>query len=147
VNAHAADTGRTPAELVNALLVAMADYDADALAPLLHDDIVWWSPASASRKGAPRPINGRDDVVRIFCGGLGLYRAGTITWQVDQLIVDTSDPTVTRVAAVFSRRSLTAAGHPYENQYCFVLLVRDGRVAEGWEFVDTAHAFDQIDKR
>ena len=142
------EPNRSPAELVDALLVAMADYDADALAPLLHDDIVWWSPVSASRKGAPRPINGRDDVVRIFCGGLGLYRAGTITWDIDHLIVDTSSRADdARVAVVFTRRSLTAAGNPYENQYCFVLLLRAGRIAEGWEFVDTAHAFAQIDAR
>ena len=40
-------------------------------------------------------------MVRIFTGGLGLYTAGTITWEMHQLI------------------------------------------AEGWEYVDTAHAFAQ----
>ena len=43
-----------------------------------------------------------------------------------------------------SRRSLTAAGKPYENEYCFVLRYVDGRIVEGWEFVDTAHAYDQF---
>ena len=52
---------RTPAELVDALLVAMAAYDAAALEPLLTDDVVWWSPPSASRFGVPRPIVGKDE--------------------------------------------------------------------------------------
>jgi len=129
---------RTPAELVDALLTAMADYDADALAPLMTEDIVWWSPTSASRFGVERPLVGRDAVVRIFTGGLGLYKAGTITWEVHQLIADD-----TNIAVAFTRRSLTAAGKPYENEYCFVLRHVDGRIAEGWEYVDTAHAFAQ----
>jgi uncharacterized protein len=129
---------RTPAELVDALLVAMADYDAEALTPLLAEDILWWSPTSASRYGVPRPIVGRDAVVRIFTGGLGLYKAGTITWEVHRLIADDSN-----IAVAFTRRSLTAAGKPYENEYCFVLRYVDGRIVEGWEYVDTAHAFAQ----
>jgi ketosteroid isomerase-like protein len=150
----------TPAELVDTLLEAMADYDADALAPLMHDDVVWWSPASAGRFGVPRPITGRDEVIGIFCGSLGLYRAGTITWDIDQLIAglpaatgaaddtsrDVTEDGSSRVAVVFTRRSLTAAGKPYENQYCFVLRLVEGRIAEGWEFVDTAHAFAQYEQ-
>lgn len=131
---------RTPAELVDELLVAMAAYDATALEPLLTDDIMWWSPPSASRFGVPRPIVGKDEVVRLFTGGLGIYRAGTITWEVHQLVVDD-----TNIAVGFTRRSLTAAGKPYENQYCFILRHVDGRIAEGWEYTDTAHAFAQFD--
>jgi len=37
-----------------------------------------------------------------------------------------------------------AAGKPYENEYCFVLRYVDGRIVEGWEFVDTAHAYDNL---
>ena len=77
-------------------------------------------------------------MVRIFTGGLGLYKAGTITWEVHQLIADD-----TNIAVAFTRRSLTAAGKPYENEYCFVLRHVDGCIAEGWEYVDTAHAFAQ----
>ena len=131
---------RTPAELVDAILVAMANYDAEALAPLLADDIVWWSPVSSGRFGVPRPLVGRDEVIRIFTGGLGLYRAGTITWEIRHLIADD-----TNVAVTFTRRSLTAAGKPYENEYCFVFRHADGRVVEGWEYVDTAHAFAQYE--
>ncbi|MEO8697827.1 MAG: nuclear transport factor 2 family protein [Acidimicrobiales bacterium] len=130
---------RTPAELVDALLVAMAAYDGVALAPLLSDDVVWWSPPSASRMGAARPMVGKDEVVRVFTGGLGIYRAGTITWDLHQLIADDAS-----IAARFTRRSLTAAGKPYENEYCFVLRYVDGRIVEGWEFTDTAHAYDQF---
>ena len=131
---------RTPAELVDALLVAMAAYDGPALEPLLTDDVVWWSPPSASRMGAVRPIVGKDEVVRVFTGGLGIYRPGTITWELHQLIADDAN-----IAARFSRRSLTAGGKPYENEYCFVLRHVDGRIVEGWEYTDTAHAFEQFD--
>ena len=54
-------------------------------------------------------------------------------------------PDDTSVAVGFTRRSLTAAGKPFENQYCFVLRHVDGRVAEGWEYADTAHSFAQLD--
>jgi uncharacterized protein len=131
---------RTPAELVDAILVAMADYDADALAPLLHDDVVWWPPKSAGRFGLTRPMVGRDAVVRLFTGTLGIYKPGTITWEVHHLIADE-----TKVAVAFSRSSQLANGKPYENDYCFIFRHDDGRVTEGWEYADTAHAFAQFD--
>ena len=131
---------RTPAELVDAILVAMADYDGAAVAPLLHEDVVWWVPPSAMRFGLPRPIVGRDAVVQLLTGGLGFFQPGTITWEVRQLIADD-----THVAAAFTRRSLTAGGKPYENEYCFVFRHVDGRIIEGWEYTDTAHAAAQMD--
>ena len=131
---------RTPPELVNAILIAMADYDAEALAPLLKDDIVWWPPKSASRFGLQRPIVGRDAVVQLFTGRLGIYQPGTITWEVHHLVADD-----THVAVGFTRSSLLANGKPYENQYCFFFHHVDGQVAEGWEYADTAHAFSQFD--
>jgi hypothetical protein len=66
---------RTAAELVDEVLTAMAAYDAASLAPLLEDDAVWWSPKSAARFGVERPVIGRDAVVRLFTGGLGIYQA------------------------------------------------------------------------
>jgi len=131
---------RTPAQLVDAILGAMADYDGEAVAPLLHEDVVWWVPPSAARFGLARPMRGRDAVVELLTGGLGVFQPGSITWELHQLIADD-----TNVAATFTRRSLTAAGKPYENQYCFVLRHVDGCVAEGWEYTDTAYAFAQME--
>jgi len=131
---------RTPAELVDAILAAMAAYDAESLAPLLHEDVKWWPPKSAERFQLRRPLVGRDAVVPLLTGTLGVYRPGTITWEVHHLAADDS-----HVAVGFTRRSLLANGKPFENQYCFFFRHVDGRVAEGWEYADTAHAFAQFD--
>ena len=102
---------------------------------------MWWAPPSAAARGVPRPLTGRDAVVPFLTGGLGYFRAGTITWDVHQLVAEGD------VAAVaFTRRSLTAAGTPYENEYCLVLRFDGDQIAEAWEHADTAHAFAQIDR-
>jgi uncharacterized protein len=130
---------RTPRELAVAVLDAMAAYDGAALAPLLAADVTWWTPPSARDRGIDRPLVGRERVVELLTGGLGLFRAGTITWTAHQIVADDE-----HVAVGFTRRSLTADGRPYENEYCFVFRHVDGQVREGWEHADTAHATAQL---
>jgi ketosteroid isomerase-like protein len=130
----------TTKKLVELVLKAMAEYDAESLARLFTEDVLWWPPPSAESRGIARPIAGQDAVVGFLTGSLGLFRKGTISYDVHHVIADDQF-----VAVGCGRSSLTAQGNPYHNEYCLVFRHVDGRVAEGWEHVDTKYAATQLD--
>jgi ketosteroid isomerase-like protein len=131
----------TPAELIEAMLAAMEAHDEEALTPVLHPDVVWWPPPTASRLlGEELPVRGREAVTRFFAGGARNYQPGTITDEIEQIIG--AEPLV---ATVFTRRAISRRnGRPYESRYCFVIRIEHGQMAEIWEYVDTAHVFEQL---
>jgi ketosteroid isomerase-like protein len=44
-------------ELVAVFLHALVHDDSQAMRPLVHDDVIWWVPSSASRRfGLDRPF-------------------------------------------------------------------------------------------
>ena len=99
---------------------------------LLTDDVVWRTPQSSPMAG---PWVGKAAVLEGMGGGVGLYAEGTLDLQ-----------TAVRAASadhVFVEMKLTATtagGSPYENDYVFVFVIRDGRIAEVREHLDTHYA-------
>ena len=45
------------------------------------------------------------------------------------------------VAVHATARGTTAIGHQYENEYHFLFRLEGDRIAEGWEFLDTAYVY------
>jgi ketosteroid isomerase-like protein len=129
-------------QLVQDFLAATNAGDRDRLAELVAEDMAWWIPQSGSaRVGIPTPMIGRDQFIAMQQDALDmLYVRESQKITVHRLIAEDDF-----VAAYMSMEMRTKAGAPYENQYLLMFRFADGRIAEHWEFTDTAYAFEQFD--
>jgi ketosteroid isomerase-like protein len=48
------------------------------------------------------------------------------------------------VVSHHTMRTVTAAGDEYENEFAFIFRLEDGRIAEIWEHLDTAHSYASL---
>jgi ketosteroid isomerase-like protein len=126
-------------DIVLALLDGIARRDASALEQLVHGDVVWWAPVSASRLGVARPLIGSGPVITLLSGAHGFFRPDTTTWSVLHLVEEDST-----VVAHVRRRCMTVHGRPYDNEYLLRFDLADGRIAEAWEHTDTVYAQELI---
>jgi ketosteroid isomerase-like protein len=129
----------SPADFVHTVLTAMERYDAGTLRPLFQDDARLWPPPSAAIRGVARPVIGADAIVAMLTGALGYFEAGTIAYDVNHIAAGNGN-----VAVSCSRTSRMVNGQRYDNEYCLFFRLVDGRIAEMWEYVDTAHAGAQL---
>lgn len=128
----------TPAERVlRAYLDALTAGDLDAIAASFADDATWTLHGTLPLAGTRR---GRAAIMDFLIGAGSLYRSGTqqftfgdITAQGDRVVLEW------RVQGIAS-----ATGLPYDNEYCGVFVVRDGRIAEVREYLDTQHAAEVL---
>lgn len=102
----------------------------DRCVALLADDIVWRNMGTNSLSGTYR---GKAELGEKLLGPLfGRLKAG-IHMEVHQLVAEGD-----RVVAVMSGRAETLDGVSYNNQYCWLIKLRDGKMSEVTEFLDTA---------
>jgi len=95
---------------------------------------------SAERRGLPRPIQGRRDVVLLASGQwTKSFRPDTTTWHIDHMIAEGAF-----VSSMMQREAIGANGAPYRNDYNWSFRIEDGRIAEVWEVLDTAFAFEAL---
>ncbi len=121
-------------------LEAMADADAVALRSMLTDDAQWWVPPSASGR-LRRPLVGGDEVAQLAGGQITqAFQPGTTTWDVTHITAEDD-----RVAILMQRRAIGANGRAYDNQYHWLFRFEQDRIAEVWEIMDTALAFELLD--
>ena len=138
-------------QTVMALYGAYAAGDADQIAALLHDEVVWTAPAGNATQvalglgrpedaGPPRGANDldRDAIVAFmaynfarFFGGAG-NEFRTVAAEGDVVVVEH------RLSATLPN------GRPYVNDYCFVYQVRDGKVWRIREYMDTRGGWAQV---
>jgi hypothetical protein len=104
--------------------------DMDACFAMLADDIVWTNIGSTKFSGT---YTGRQQLAENLLGPLfGQLKAG-IASEVEQLVAE-GDTVVAQTAGTAE----TLDGTPYNNTYCQVITVRDGRIAAVKEYMDTA---------
>jgi ketosteroid isomerase-like protein len=127
-------------EIAVDLLNAIAERRRHDLPGLLTEDVTWWVPLSAAARGLARPLNGREGVVKLLGGDNSHYRTGTMKWEFHDVLQDGS-----RVVVHCTLRALTREGIPYENHYLMLYRFEGTRVAEAWEYTDTAYAFGRFD--
>ena len=129
-----------PKDTVVAFLQAMADSDVSILRGLLSDDAKWWVPPSAAARGLARPIIGREAIADLAGGQVTrAFRPGTTEWEVEHLVAEQQ-----MVAAHVRRRAVGANGRPYDNEYHWLFRFDGDAVAEVWEVLDTALAFELL---
>ena len=125
-------------QVVRDEIAAMETGDTETLARLLTDDVRWWVPQSAvEHTGLPRPMEGKDDVVGLV-GGADAYFS-EMHWTIDQLVAEGD-----HVAVHVHMQGRTASGNDYLNQYHMLYRLVGGRIAEVWEYLDTAYAFARM---
>jgi hypothetical protein len=131
-------TQPTAAERVlRAYLDALAAGDLDGIGGSFAGDATWTLHGTLPLAGTRR---GRAAIMEFLTSAGTLYRPGTqrftfgdITAQGDRAVLEW------RVQGVAS-----ATGLPYDNEYCGVFVVRDGRIAEVREYLDTQHAAEVL---
>ncbi len=103
------------------------------LPDLLTDDVTWWVPPSSPLGGLHR---GKDAVLRLMASGVDLYDTSTPMEVAFESMIAEGD----RVSVELRLSSRTARGEDYENHYHFAFGIRDGRICEVREHLDTLYA-------
>ena len=104
--------------------------DMDSCFALLADDISWINIGSTKFSGK---YAGKQALMENLLGPLfGQLKAG-ISSKIEQLVAEGD-----KVVAQTSGFAETIDGKPYNNTYCQVMRIRDGRIAEVVEYMDTA---------
>jgi ketosteroid isomerase-like protein len=115
--------------------IAEAFYDAgnrgdmDTCFGFLADDIVWTSVGTTAVSGR---YSGKDELIEKLLGPVfGELKAGIFS-AIDNIIAE-GDCVVVQSRGIAE----TKDGRPYNNTYCHIMKIRDGRIAELTEFCDT----------
>lgn len=106
------------------------------IAGFLADDVKWHLPQSTAQMGRAL-YDGKADVMTMFSGAVAqFYQPESMQFTYHSFIADGDF-----AHCHFSLEALTAAGKPYLNHYQSLFRLRDGKIAEVWEYFDTAYLF------
>jgi len=121
-------------DVVRRYLDALLAGDLAAIRESFAPDAVWTIHGELPIAG---PWRGREAIVDDFLAAVGgrLYKPGTTEFEFPTLIGEGDT-----VALEWRVRATTAQGGKYDNRYCGFFVVRDGRIAEVREYLDTAYA-------
>lgn len=117
-------------QIVLDFYAAGARGDMDACFALLADDVVWTNIGTTRFSGT---FDGKQALVEQLLGPLfGQLKAG-IASTIENLTAEGDT-----VVAQTSGRAETVDGKAYNNSYCQVIRIRDGKIAAVKEYFDTA---------
>lgn len=103
--------------------------DMETCFSLIADDITWTNMGTTSLSGT---FEGKDELMQKLLGPLfGQLKAG-INMEVKRMVAEGD-----YVVAQTSGKADTHDGQPYNNSYCWIIRVEDGKLAEVTEFLDT----------
>ena len=106
--------------------------DMDACFALLSDEIVWTNIGSTKFSGS---FSGKQMLLEQLLGPLfGQLKAG-ISSEVERLTAE-GDIVVAQTSGIAE----TLDGTPYNNSYCQIMRIADGKILEVKEYFDTALA-------
>lgn len=104
--------------------------DHEAVLGLYTDDGALWTAGTLPFSGT----HVRDEIGPFMAGILGVFPEG-LSFTLKNLTAEGD-----RVAIEAESRGLHASGQIYTNQYHFLMIVKDGRVRELKEYLDTQRA-------
>jgi ketosteroid isomerase-like protein len=104
--------------------------DMDRCFSLLADDIVWTNIGTTKFSGR---FEGKQALTEQLLGPLFSQLKSGIASEIENLIAE-GDIVIAQTAGTAE----TLDGTPYNNTYCQVMRIRDGRIAEVREYLDTA---------
>ncbi|UCG75946.1 MAG: nuclear transport factor 2 family protein [Gemmatimonadota bacterium] len=96
---------------------------------LFADDVCWTSVGSTRFSGT---YAGKEELVADLVDPLFRELQGGIRHELRNFVAEGD-----HVVAEVSGRAITRDGRPYNNRYCFVFRLADGRIREVTEYMDT----------
>jgi ketosteroid isomerase-like protein len=124
-----------------AIVLAFWESSADDKGRFITDDVQWHLPTSvAVRSGFAQDLRG-DDVRALFAGGQAMYQPER-TWDIGHVLADDD-----LVALHCTMHGRTATGNDYHGSYHMLFRIEGDRIAEGWEFLDTAYVMERMGPR
>ncbi|HYC54383.1 MAG TPA: nuclear transport factor 2 family protein [Candidatus Binatia bacterium] len=125
-------------QIVRSYFDAVNAGDMDTITALLDDAAVFWVPPSLP-DGVE--FRGKAMVLKLFTESVGLYDASA--GLAAEILTLTAEED--RVAAELIIRGRSAAsGEAYENFYHFLFRIRDGRIVEIREHLDSLYAYRKL---
>jgi ketosteroid isomerase-like protein len=118
--------------LIDRYFEMMRSGDPD-IGSLLAEDIRWVAPQSSP---VGQLHEGKAAVLALMGSGVGLYDA-SVPMQIDRMALAATED------SVFVEMTITGQsrqGAPYRNHYVMVFQVREGRITEVHEYLDTLYA-------
>ena len=129
----------TPVDLIRKHFESKRRCDQAELTKELAEDVRWWPPVSAERKGiVARPIVGSKTMVAHLT--TEMYEPDGRTWTIMHLFGDGN----LVCARARLRARVAATGVDYDNVYTYVFRIENGQITEAWEDFDTAYAYDKL---
>jgi ketosteroid isomerase-like protein len=116
-------------QIVLDFYAAGARGDMDACFALLADDITWTNIGSTKLSGT---YSGKQTLINQLIGPLFSQLKAGIASEVERLTAESDI-----VVAQTSGSAETLDGVPYNNSYCQVVRIRNGKIAEVKEYFDT----------
>jgi ketosteroid isomerase-like protein len=133
----AADGGREDAvgieenkRVARDFIDALSRADTEWVLEHYADDMVMWTAGSLPFSGR----HSKNEIRGLMDGILGAFPQG-LRFAVKTLTAEED-----RVAIEAESRGVHASGKPYHNEYHFLMRIRDGRIVELKEYLDTLHA-------
>jgi uncharacterized protein len=116
--------------LLAGIFDGLAHGDVRRFREVMAEDFRWVFPGDWSWSGSWEP---RETVLRDLLGPLMAQFAGGYRSEADLILADGD-----RVVVQARGHATTVGGEPYEQTYCYVFRVADGRLTEVVEYCDTA---------
>ena len=117
-------------ELIAEALRGFEHGDGSAFVNLLADNVVWTIVGTTAWS---RTLRGKGAVLTQHLAPLSAQLANAPTFVGKRIIADGDF-----VALEFEGRNTTRSGKPYNNAYCAVLRMANGKIEEVTEYLDTA---------
>jgi uncharacterized protein (TIGR02246 family) len=113
-------------------LDALVAGDLPAIADSFAEDATWWLHGDLPMSGTKR---GRDEIIEFLVSAGVLYVPGTQSFEFGSITVEDE-----RAVLEWTVRGTSAAtGEQYDNSYCDVFVIRDGRIVAVREYLDSLH--------
>jgi hypothetical protein len=116
-------------ELVGQIFDELAKGNGRPLIDNATDDFCWTVTGSTSWS---KTYSGKSAVVAELFGALRARLTGPVTIIADRVLAD-----LDCVCIEAHGDNMTQEGRPYNNRYCFVFRLENGRIAEVTEYMDT----------
>ena len=116
-------------QVVREAYAAISSGDVDGFMNRLADDVEWYFIGSHRFAGT---LKGKEEIMNKLFEPLGEALTSTIQLEIKQLIAE-GDKVVSEMLGT----SKSTEGKDYNNTYCLILTVQDGKIKEMREYLDT----------